>query len=215
PHTQEGFLELLALLRGLPNPDPQEVLIALETDKGLLVDFLLIHGYGVYGLNPKVVDRYRERYSVAQKKSDRFDAFVLANILRTDRHRFWPILPDSEFIRELRLLTRDHKKLVKERTRLTNQLIGCLKEYYPVAVHLFCKVDQPLTLEFLKRYPTVEEARGMTKEELIELLAKYRNSKEDAEKKYRLIHEPQIEVEPEIVRAKSRYMLSLVRRLEV
>ncbi|MFQ6117943.1 MAG: IS110 family transposase [Candidatus Bipolaricaulia bacterium] len=221
PHSREGFLKLLALLRGLSTPtpdldtDPQEILIALETDKGLLVDFLLIHGYPVYGLNPKVVDRYRERYSVAKRKSDQFDAFVLANILRTDRHRFRPILPDSELIRELRLLTRDHKKLVKERTRLANQLIGCLKEYYPAAVHLFCKVDQPLTLEFLKRYPTDEKARRMPKEELIKLLAKYRNSKEDAEKKYRLLHEPQIEVGPEVVRAKSRYMLSLVRRLEV
>ena len=76
-------------------------------------------------------------------------------------------------------------------------------------------MDQPLTLEFLKRYPTLEEARRGSKEELIELLAKYRNSKEGAEEKHRLLHEPQIEVRPEIIRAKSRYMLSLVRRLEL
>lgn len=214
PHTQKGFLKLLALLRRLPNPDSQEILIALETDKGLLVDFLLIHGYQVYGLNPKVVNRYRERYSVAKRKSDRFDAFVLANVLRTDRHRFQPILPNSELVRELRLLTRDHKKLVRERTRLANQLIGCLKEYYPGAVHLFSKVDQPLTLEFLKHYPTIEDARRAPKEELIKFLAEHHSSREEAERKYCLIHEPQIEVRPEIVRAKSRYMLSLVRELE-
>lgn len=212
PHSQEGFLELLALLRGLSS-DPQGILIALERDKGLLVDFLLLHSYRVYGLNPKVVDRYRERYSVAERKSDRFDAFVLANILRTDRHRFRPILPDSPLIRELRVLTRDHKKLVKERTRLTNQLIGCLKEYYPVATRLFCKVDQPLTLEFLRRYPSLEEARKVSQEELVSLLKRYHRSEEEALGKHRLLQEPQIEVRSEIVRAKSRYMLSLVRRL--
>ena len=110
------------------------VLFSLETDKGLLVSTLMDWGYTVYPINPKAVDRYRDRYKASGIKSDEFDACVLANILRTDRSRFQPILSDSQLSRELKVLTRDREKLVSDRTRLSNRLTAIVKAYYPAAL---------------------------------------------------------------------------------
>jgi len=92
-------------------PNQNELLLALETDKGLVVSFLLDLGYTIYPINPKVVSRYRDRYRTSGAKSDPLDALVLANILRTDRYRCRPFLHDSTLARELKLLTRDHRHL--------------------------------------------------------------------------------------------------------
>jgi len=110
PHTAQGLSKLHHRLSML-TPNRDELLVALETDKGLVVSFLLDLGYTIYPINPKVVSRYRDRYRTSGAKSDPLDALVLANILRTDKHRFHPLLPDSTLARELKTLTRDHRHL--------------------------------------------------------------------------------------------------------
>ncbi len=135
------------------------VLFSIETDKGLVTSTIMDWGYTVYPINPKAVDRYRDRYKSSGVKSDEFDACVLANILRTDRNRFQPILSDSELARELKALTRDRDKLVGDRTRLSNRLTAILKAYYPAALELFSEVAQPITLSFLRKYPTYDDAK--------------------------------------------------------
>ena len=161
PHTAQGLSKLHHRLSML-TPNRDELLVALETDKGLVVSFLFDLGYTVYPINPKAVSRYRDRYRTSGAKSDPLDALVLANILRTDRHRFRPLLPDTTLARELKVLTRDHRHLVKSRTALSNQLTACLKAYYPRALELFSKVTQPITLAFLKAYPTPQGASGLS-----------------------------------------------------
>lgn len=110
PHTAQGLSKLNRRL-SMITLNRDDLLLALETDKGLVVSFLLDLGYTVYPINPKVVSRYRDRYRTSGPKSDLLDALVLANILRTDRHRFRPLLPDSTLARELKTLTRDHQHL--------------------------------------------------------------------------------------------------------
>ena len=110
PHTAQGLSKLHHRL-SMITPNRDDLLLALETDKGLVVSFLLDLGYTVYPINPKVVSHYRDRYRTSGPKSDPLDALVLANILRTDRHRFRPLLPDSTLARELKILTRDHRHL--------------------------------------------------------------------------------------------------------
>src|SRR4030065_2068784 len=152
-NSHSGVEELFERIRYFVK-DQKQVLFALETSKGLLIDSILDAGYTVYPINPKSVDRYRDRYKVSGHKSDDFDAMVLANILRTDRHNYRPILPDSPITRELKILTRECCSLIRLKTMLSNQLTSCLKDYYPVALELFCKLDQQITLLFLKNFPT-------------------------------------------------------------
>lgn len=190
------------------------VLFSLETDKGLLVSTLMDWGYTVYPINPKAVDRYRDRYKTSGIKSDEFDACVLANILRTDRSRFQPILSDSQLSRELKVLTRDREKLVSDRTRLSNRLTAILKAYYPAALELFSQVAQPITLSFLTKYPTYEDAKKMSFGEFKRFLSenRYPHPKR-ARKIYERLQQPHLECEDMLTRTKSRLMLATLSQL--
>jgi transposase len=173
-------------------------------------------GYTVYPINPKAVDRYRDRYKTSGVKSDEFDACVLANILRTDRSRFQPILSDSELARELKTLTRDRDKLVGDRTRLSNRLTAILKAYYPAALELFSEVAQPITLSFLRKYPTYHDAKKTSLSEFRRFLSENHYPQP---KRARGIHEklqqPHLECEDMLVRTKSRLMLATVLQLQI
>jgi transposase len=105
------------------------VLVALETTRGLLVDALVRSGYQVYAINPKAVNRYKDRHGVSKAKSDSLDASCLAHLLRTDRHRFRPFQLLPEPYRLLDRLCSDLRKLVEDRTRVVNQIQQCLKEF--------------------------------------------------------------------------------------
>lgn len=163
-HTPQGLQKLQERLSRFGSS--QEVLIAIETQDGLLVSKLLEMGFTLHLINPKVMDRYRDRYRMAGSKSDPQDAMVLANILRTDRHLYPPLSPQGETSTLLRKVTRQHKALVEEKVRVMNQMATCLSDYYLVALDLFSSLDQPITLAFLERYPTPEKARAASKEEL-------------------------------------------------
>jgi len=191
------------------------VVFSLETDKGLIVSTLMDWGYTVYPINPKAVDRYRDRYRASGVKSDEFDACVLANILRTDKKRFQPIPPDSELARELKVLTRDREKLVGDKTRLSNRLTSTLKAYYPAALELFCDVAQPITLSFLAKYPTYQDAKRISFSQFKTFLAnnRYPNLKR-AKEIYQRLQQPHLEPEDMIARTKSMLMLAIVSQLQ-
>ena len=139
--------------------------MALETSHGPLVGALLDQGFTVYAINPKAVERHRERFRMAGAKSDLRDAWVLATLLRTDRQLYRPLTPDSEVAQELRALTRDRADLVRTRTMLSNQLTACLKAYFPEFLTLFPDPDRPVALALLHdvsnpRAPAGRVARG-------------------------------------------------------
>ena len=129
-HTAEGLEQFLRIVR-MQVQAPSDVVIAIETSQGPLVGALLDSGFTVYALNPKAVERNRARFRMAGAKSDLRDAWTLATILRTDRPLYRAIVPDSELAQELRTLTRDRAELVRTQTMLSNQLIACLKAYFP------------------------------------------------------------------------------------
>ena len=107
-------------------------------------------------LNPKAVERHRERFRISGAKSDLRDAWVLATLLRTDRQLYRPLIPDSEIAQELRTLTRDRADLVRTRTMLSNQLTACLKAYFPEFLTFFADPDRPVALALLQTFPTRE-----------------------------------------------------------
>ncbi len=215
-NSPEGVQKLFSQIRKVVK-EQNQVIFALETSKGLLIDSILDAGYTVYPINPKAVDRYRDRYKVSGKKSDEFDAMVLANILRTDRSNYQPLLPDSPLTRHLRTLTNEYKVLIRLKTKLSNQLTSCLKDYYPAALELFCKLDQSVSLNFLKEFSDPEAFERLTKTRIKRFLRK-NHYRPGVEKKtdeiYTLSQEPQFKVEPSFAAAKSLYMLTLVKQLE-
>lgn len=166
-HSYEGMEKLRKQL-GKLSDKPDNVLVAIESHHGLLIYALLEAGYIVYPINPKAMDRYRDRYRMSSSKSDPQDAMVLANILRTDLHLYKPLPKETVADVRLRELTRAHKALVQQKVKLVNRLTTQLKSYYPVALHLFSKLDQDITLAFLEHYPTPEKAAAASLEEVQE-----------------------------------------------
>ena len=113
-----------------------ELSAAIEKPDGRVVELLLDHGVVVFPINPKALDRARDRYRMSGAEGDPFDARVLAGFLRTDHGHLAPLRPSSEEAQELKGLTRDYTRQVRQQTRLLNQLTVTLKEYYPRALEV-------------------------------------------------------------------------------
>jgi transposase len=126
-----GFAELTAMLAEAWDGEDAPVPVAIETSRGLLVAALRATGRPVYPINPMAVARYRERHSVARKKSDHVDAMTLANILRTDIHMHRALPADTELARAIAVLARAHQDATWRRSRAGNELRSLLREYHP------------------------------------------------------------------------------------
>lgn len=213
PHKAEGFQTLLDRAQEL-TPDKDQVVFAMETSQHLLVDALLDAGYTVYPVNPKQAERARERYSVAGAKSDAMDAKGLARMLRNDIASLAPFRPSSDLARELKLLTRDRRALVRLNTQLANQLTSCLKAYYPRALELFGDIDSQISLAFLQRFPTPAAAARLTFRRFQAFLkAQHYPAPAKTQELFQTLHQAQLPVEPFVVTAKSKLMLVLVSQL--
>ena len=167
-HDEEGIAELCAKLVA-----HSVGRVAVERPDGLLVERLLAVGLVVFALHPNQVKAARPRFQVAAGKSDRFDAFVLCELARTDSHRFRALVPDADETKALRALTRAREDLVATRVALANQLRAELERFWPGAVRLFAEVDSPIALAFLERYPTPLAARGLGEKRFESFLARH------------------------------------------
>ncbi len=134
--------------------------VAIERPDGILVERLLAAGLEVIAIHPNQVKAARARFAVAHGKSDRFDAYVLAELARTDAHRFRALVPDREETKALKALTRAREDLVGVRVELANQLRAQLQAFWPGAL-IFSEVDSPISLAFLERYPSPACAKGL------------------------------------------------------
>ena len=193
-----------------------ELWAAIEKPQGRIVDFLLDHGVVVYPVNPKALDRARDRFRMSQSKSDGFDAYVLAEFLRTDHTHLRALEPDSAQAQELKMLTRDHQRLLRQKTRLLNQMTITLKEYYPRALEMFDDLETQIALDFLQAYPTPQGLSKLTRREW-KRFAKDDHHLSEArwQELWEKINKPQIPVPEHVVRAKARLLLALVAQLKV
>ena len=164
-HNEDGIRALCARLVRLG-----VALVALERPDGLLIERLLDAGLSVVAVHPNQVKASRPRYSIAGGKSDSFDSFVLAELARTDSHRFRVLVPDSDQTKALRSMTRARESLVRTRVGLANQLRDQLACFWPGASKVFCAVDSQIALAFLRRYPTPLDARGLGEQRLAAFL---------------------------------------------
>jgi transposase len=173
-HDAKGLAELRRRLARLGAP--ADLPIAIERPSGLLVDTLIEAGHPVVPIHPNVVAAARSRYRAAASKSDRGDAYLLADLLRTDGHRFRVLQPLSDEIQALRALVRTRDDLVAERVALANQLRALLEGFWPGAAAIFAEIDSPIALAFLGRYPHPEAAAHLGEKRLAAFLARHRYS---------------------------------------
>jgi transposase len=155
--------------------------VAIERPDGILVERLLDARIEVLAIHPNQVKAARPRFAVAHGKSDRFDAYVLAEPARTDAHRFRVLVADGEETKALKALTRAREDLVGVRVELANQLRAQLAAFWPGAL-IFAEVDSPISLAFLERCPSPADAKGLGPRRLAGFLARHRYSgRRDAE----------------------------------
>jgi len=161
PEGIEGMARFHEMV-GEHTSEAVEVVVGIETDRGLWVAALIGAGYQVYAINPKAVSRYRDRHRLGGAKSDRGDAKVLADLVRTDRHNHRAVAGDSPESDGIKIVARAHQNLIWVRVRHTNQVRNALREYYPAALETFDDLAHRDALAVLGRAPTPSAGARLT-----------------------------------------------------
>ena len=213
PQTAEGLSEWGRWLDER-QAEGIELWAALENPEGRIVDFLLDHGVLVFPVNPKALDRARDRFRMSGAKSDPFDAYVLATFLRTDHGHLAPLRPSSEAAQELKGLTRDHARQVRQQTRLLNQLTATLKAYYPRALEGCEDLKSQWARAFLREDSTPAAVAALTARQWQRWARAPRLSAERIAELWAILQRPQLPVPAHVVRVNARLVGALLAQLE-
>jgi transposase len=170
-HTADGIAMLIRKLAKYG--DPSEVHVGIERPNGRLVDLLLEAGYPVIPVSPNAIKTWRDGEVVSGAKSDAGDALVIAEYLRLRHHRLHPVAPYSAHTRALRTVVRTRDDTVAMRVSATNQLSALLDDHWPGAKAIFADVESPISLAFLRQYPTAVSASRLGEKRLAAFLAKH------------------------------------------
>jgi len=173
-NSGEGMLDLQEELVKYCGGEMSLVKVAIEVPRGSVVSSLVSFGCRVFSVNPKQLDRFRDRHTVAGAKDDRRDSYVLADSLRTDEHLYNEVESDPESVVKLQKLMPIRSELVKEKVRLTNQLTQCLREYYPQILVVAKSADESWVLDLLAKAPTPKAGARLSKGQIAMILKKNR-----------------------------------------
>jgi Transposase/Transposase IS116/IS110/IS902 family len=216
-----GLAVLLELLAGHGDSAEDPVPVAIETPRGLLVACLRATGRKVYPINPMAVARYRDRHSIAGRKSDHGDAVVLAGILRTDMHAHRPLPADTELAQAIAVLARAQQDAVWARTGAHNKLRSHLREYYPAFLAVFAEARGGIMRAdarlILAAAATPAAAAKLTLAQLRSLLRKAgraRGVDAEAARLREAFHAPQMRQLPLVEEAMGRQALALLCQLD-
>lgn len=211
-HDSDGFNKFHDSIITLEK-EPSKVLVAIETNRGLLVHELLRSGYLLYSINPKAVNRFKDRHTLSNAKSDPLDAMALAHLLRTDRQRFKALKPLPDDYRLLDRLCNDLRKLVDEKSRIITQIISVLKEFYPKALKLI-SIDSNIAVAFLKEFPDSQSLSRCNKKGFLSLFKKHHYTRPDnVEKLWETAQVPTPQPDNVIAKACRFRLLSLLAQL--
>jgi len=216
-HSQRGFdtVHQHILKRA---GSAEAVQVAIETKDSLIVDFLCEQGYTLHFINPKLTDRFRDRYRMSNSKDDNFDAFVLASALRTDAALFNALPPLDEQSLIVRVLTRTREGLIRRKVAVENELTTYFKRYFPLALKLFGGIDNAEAIAFLAIYPTYAQARTASVTQIATILNKSGRSDNVATKHAAAVHEKLKEQQPtpsrEVEKAYPLAVKPLLRQLD-
>jgi transposase len=214
PHSGVGLAELCNWLASVAG-NASALAVAIEVPHGPVVDALLDRGFVVYAINPKQLDRLRDRFSVAGSKDDRRDARVAASGLRTDRHLFRLVQVSDPIIVELREWSRLAEELQQERVRLCNRVRQQLWRYYPQLLELVDDMAAEWLLELWTLAPSPAKAIRLRETTVARLLKQHRIRRFDAAAVLDILRRPELKVAAGVTEAAVLHLRSLITRLRL
>jgi transposase len=215
-HDGASLARLAAWLWSVSAGQPQRVAVAIEVPRGAIVEGLLERGFHVFALNPKQLDRFRDRHSVAGAKDDRRDAFVLADSLRTDRPSFRRLQLDAPHLLVLRELSRAEETLLEAFRRSANQLREQLHRFYPQMLQLCSAADESWLWDLIDLAPTPAHVVLLSEEHVQRVLKTHRIRRVKAHEVLTCLQTPALPVAPgatEAAQAHCRFLLPCLRVL--
>jgi transposase len=213
PHDGAGLAEMADWILGLTRAAPAEIHVAIEVPHGPVVESLMERGFKVHAINPKQLDRFRDRFSPAGAKDDSRDAHVLGDALRTDPRCLRRLAPVDPVVIELREWSRITEDLTQERTRLANRVRQQLWRYYPQILKVTDDVAHPWFLELWARVPTPEAARRVREDTIAKLLKRHRIRRFDANGLLGRLRAPAVVVAPGTTEAATAHIGAVAKRL--
>ena len=215
-HSGDGLAELCAWLIAMSGCEPQKIAVAIETPHGPVVEMLIDHGFAVHSINPKQLDRFRDRFTVAGAKDDSRDAQVLGHSLKTDAHAFRRLVVDDPMIIELREWSRLGDDLKQERNRLANRLRQQLWRYYPQMLELGGDdIAADWLLALWDEAPTPAKAAEISTQVIAPLLKAHRIRRFEAADVLRILRQKPLTVAPGTIAAASAHIRILAERLRL
>ncbi len=214
-HSGQSLAELVTWLRGKASIGPAKIAVAIELPRGPVVEILVEQGFAVFSINPKQLDRFRDRYSPAGAKDDQRDAFVLADSLRTDLHCFHAVRLDEPAVIRLRELSRLDDDLRQEQNRLHNQLREQWHRYFSQLLKLSSAADEPWVWDLFQAAPLPAKAARLPESRIERILSKNRIRRIDAPKVHAILAATPLVVAPGAAEAASEHALLLLPRLRL
>lgn len=215
-HDGSSLVQMCGWLMETAGVSPDRLAVAIETPRGPVVEVLLERGFAVHAINPKQLDRFRDRFTVAGAKDDSRDAYVLAHSLISDRHAYRRLVVDDPLIIELREWSRLADDLRDERIRLTNRMREQLWRYYPQMLELADgDVATDWLLELWEEAPTPAKAAQMSVATAERILKPHRIRRIDAAEVLRILNQRPLVVAPGTVPAATAHIRILIQRIRL
>ncbi len=214
-HTGDGLNELCQWLLEKTAGDPSRILVSIEVPHGAVVETLLERGFTMHAINPKQLDRFRDRFTVAGAKDDRRDARVLADSLRTDARCFRRLRVDEPLVIELREMSRMAEDLKQDQVRLGHRLRQQLRRYYPQMLELDAEVSANWFLDLWELVPTPYKARRIRESSIARVLRKHRIRKTNAASVRAVLQQTALRVAPGTTEAAKAHIQALVERMRL
>lgn len=214
-HSGDSLAELTAWLRRETSDVPSSLAAAIEIPRGAIVETLLEHGFAVFSINPKQLDRFRDRYSPAGAKDDRRDAFVLADALRSDMHCFRPVRLDDPAVIRLRELSRLDDEMAQEQNRAVNRLREQFHRFFPQLLQLCECADEPWLWTLFELAPSPLRAARLTEARIARLLQQHRIRRITATEVRVVLKTKPLTLAPGAVEAAAEHALLLLPRLRL
>jgi len=214
-HSGKGLGELVDAVLQVGDGRPGRIAVAIEVPRGAIVDTLLEKDVAVFAINPKQLDRFRDRHSVAGAKDDRRDALVLADSLRTDKPAFRRVHLGDPMLVELRELSRVQEELKAERIALGNRLREQMQRYFPQILAIGSVYDDRWLWDLLEKAPTPELAKRVSLAKIGSLLKRYRIRSQTPEQVREALLAESLHVAPGVVEACRKHVTLLIPRLRL
>ena len=214
-HSGSGIAQFVIYLEKLAGGEPESVAVGIEIPRGAVVETLVERRFSVYSLNPKQMDRFRDRHTVAGAKDDRRDAFVIADSLRTDMPLFHRVRLDAPLVIRIRELSRTEEDVQHEQVRTGHQLRELLRRYFPQMADLCPGVDEPWFWQLLELAPLPAKAAKLKRAKVEQILRSNRIRRLSADDIVAQLQCPALQLAPGAAEAASEHVLLLIPRLRL